>query len=571
MGVLFIILSNKSIKKFILLLLFVALPAQAITMSSWLSFLNMKSSLSQFHPDIGEIFKKCAMIGGIALGGSIITFLSIRHFKKRQKSRAEAAAKAEAADKEARRAEEERSKAAAVQKEAQENSERIRLEREDQQKREAERVRLAKIQKEEREKAILEEQRAEIAEIARQEVAGVDFYESKENVGPVAEKVAGEVAEPPDDFVEVDREIGFKCSQLTYGYVKALFNQNVSLQDYINQANSYSPEDRKKLAKIIVNNVDAEDEDEGRAFEYIENGYKNFAHILNGNFDAVPGYDQVVGMSDEEIVALQSEERAEEKEQIRQSYLSSMVSVVWCLYDCALRTGDAFIQGAFHEKSKNLYNFFLRYISFVNQDYKKMGLFGGNCNHPFAYQRVSTHLEELSKIKDICQYGIDIRFDKNGLACGFLPNKMTHILFIPYDSEDYKLILKPENYCMYNPGEIASHGSGAVRSKWETLAGSSNSEKHYRKERTPKKITSDFAKLMAQGSIDEEKRDQYNAEVKAWGIQRIVSLAADEFKEDTDIRSYVEELKREYNDTDKRFGREVIFGKAKLKELVNCE
>jgi len=229
-----------------------------------------------------------------------------------------------------------------------------------------------------------------------------------------------------EDFCKVGRNITVNLSQLTHSYVKALFDPNTSLQDCINQINDYSPEERMKLAKIFDHDIDASDKNEVRAFEYIGNGYKNLANILNGNFDAVPGYDKVACMSGKEARELQTEDRAEKKEKIRQSYLSSIISVVWCLYDCALRTGDAFEQGAFNKKSKKLYDFFLRYIIFVNPDHKQMGLFGGNCNHPYAYRRVSSHLEGL---KDLCQYGIDIRFDRDRAASNFLPNKMTHLLF----------------------------------------------------------------------------------------------------------------------------------------------
>ncbi len=250
--------------------------------------------------------------------------------------------------------------------------------------------------------------------------------------------------------------------------------------------------------------------------------------------------------------------------------MSSIVSVVWCLYDCALRTGDAFTQGAFHEKSEKLYNFFLCYIIFVNSDYRQMGLLGGNCNNPHAYQRVSSHLEGPAKERDIYQYGIDVRFGGNGSARNFLPNKMTHILFIPYDAEDYKFILKPEDDCMYRFEEIVWHGFGLGRSKWETFFWSSDGEKHQRKERIPKTIVSRFDELMNKSSIDEKKRGQYNAEAKAWGIQRIVSLA-DEFKEAAPVRSYIEQLKREHKHPEMRFGREVIFFEDELRKLVDCE
>ena len=348
--------------------------------------------------------------------------------------------------------------------------------------------------------------------------------------------------------------------------MKALFDPSISLQDYIIEINGYSPEVRMQLAKNFSHNIDAEYKNEVRALEYIDNGYKNLTNILNDNFNAVLGYGQVAGMTDEEVLALQSAEKAK----IRKSYLSSIISVVWCLYDCALRTGDAFTQGAFHEKSKNLYDFFLRYIIFVNPDYEKLGLLGGNCNDPYSYQRISSHLKGLAKKENIDQYGIDIRFGQNKGSMQFLPNEMTHILFIPYGPKDHRFILKPEDDCMYNYGEIISHFFGLVRSKWEGLFGSSDGEKHQRKERIPKKITSHFDELMRKASVDDETRAQYNAEVKAWGIQKIVALA-DEFKEDTDIRLYVEQLKNDNKHAYMRFGQEVIFGKTKLKELIAYE
>jgi len=89
MGVSYIMLSNKSIKKFILLSLFITLSAQAITMPSWLSFLSKQSNLSQFYPAIGKVFKKHTKVGAIVLVGCITTFLGVRYFKKQKARRKE--------------------------------------------------------------------------------------------------------------------------------------------------------------------------------------------------------------------------------------------------------------------------------------------------------------------------------------------------------------------------------------------------------------------------------------------------------------------------------------------------
>jgi len=567
MGVLYIVFRNKFIKKLILLSLFTTLPAQVTAMPSWFSFLSVKSSVSQFCLNIGRVFKKHTSVKAIVLGGCITTFLGMRRYFEKRKVRLE-----RAKEEQARLAQK-----AAAQKEALEVA----------------------AQKEALEVAVMAEQAVYLAVLTKQEEEAIDYYEAEKKVAAQeAEKEAAQqkkegddqvrlaaaqeeaaVEEPEEErdqsissegFVEVNGGVECHCSQLTHGYVKALFDSNITLRSYINQANGFSLNDREQLAKIAPHTIDAVDEGETRAFEYIESGYRNLANILNDNFDDVPGYGEVVGISDEKTGVLQSEEKAEERAKIRKNYLSSIISVVWCLYDCALRTGDAFEQGAFNQKSKNLYDFFLRYITFVNRDHKKMGWFGGNCNHPHAYQRVSTHLKECAKESDIYQYGIDIRFDKDSAARNFLPNKMTHILFIPYGPEDHKFILKPENDCMYNVSEIASHGVGLARSKWEALVEFSDGEKYQRKERIPKKIISDFATLMSQAPVSDEELVRYNAEVKARGIQRIVTLAADnKFKNVAFLRQFSEQLKKEYKHTNMRFGREVILPEEELKNLVH--
>lgn len=375
MGVLRIMFGDKFIKKFILLSLFITLPAQTITMSSWPSFLSMKSNVSQFHPAIGKIFKEYTTVGAIVLAGCVITFLGIRHFEKKKAKKRE---------------QEEQNR-----KKEEEKLGREKLKQVDWQEVERDRVMQA-VATGEAEKAKKVERNAAIIAERKDEAEVVDLHEPGASIVSAAENRIEEESERSDlsDFDAIDQQdIEVSCSQLTHGYLNALFNKDTSLQDYIIQVNNYSSEDRMKLAKALVHGIDAVNGDEVRAFEYIKSGYENLASILNDNFDGVPGYDQVVRMSDGQAAVLQSAKKAK----IRKNYLNSIVSVIWCLYDCALRTGDAFTQGAFNAKSKNLYDFFLRYITFVNPDYKQMGLFGGNCNNPYAYKRVSSHLKYLAK------------------------------------------------------------------------------------------------------------------------------------------------------------------------------
>ncbi len=334
------------------------------------------------------------------------------------------------------------------------------------------------------------------------------------------------------------------------------------MQDVIKSLNGYSSKEREKFAKSVFGPSDAATEDEIRALEYTREGYKHLFNLLKDNVGEVPGYNKVVNISDEECAEFQSEDKAK----IRKDYLNSLISVIWCLYDCALKTGDAFTQGAFNEQSKNLCDFFLRYITFVNPNHDQLGQLGGNFNHPFVYLRVSTHLKGIEGIN---HYGIDIRFDKDGPARNLLPNKMTHILFIPYDLKNHKFILKPEDDCMYNVGEVARHGVGLVLSQ----VGASDSEEHQRKERIPKRIISDFDRLIGESGIDQEEQVQHKEEVRKWGIQKIVNLANEnEFAVDSPIRQHIEKLKREYKHTDMRFGREIIFSEEELIKLTcNCE
>ncbi len=387
------------------------------------------------------------------------------------------------------------------------------------------------------------------------------------------ERRAGEENESSnlaESFYQVSRsEMSTQYSPLTYSYLQALYNprSDISLEEVIAQANSYSPQEREKLAKIMPHEIGVETADEIRAFEFIESGYANLAHILQDRVDAIAGYNRVASMPDEEYAEMQSDAKTKEKEEIRQDYLRSITSVVWALYDCALRTGDAFTQGAFNLQNKKLQDFFLHYIIFTNPNHKELGLLGGNCNHPHAYQRISSHLSALSKEQEILQYGIDIRFGENGAARNFLPNNMTHILFIPYNPENNKFILKPEDDCMYNFGEIAQHGVGLVRSKLEGLVGSAVSEKHQRKERIPKEVIDTFNELIDKSSVTNAQQEQYKKEVKAWGIQKIVSLE-NEFAVDSPMRQYIDELKKEKH-AEMRFGREVIFSEEELNLLIN--
>ncbi len=255
-------LRSKSIKKFILLSLFIALPVQTMTMPSWSSFLSIKKNLEELFSgvsiaDISKIFKKHKTAIAISLGGCV---------------------------------------------------------------------------------AML-------------------YYKSRNRRSKKKEK---KLKEGSKSFHEVGRNVlQFNCGKLTHDYVKGLFSQNTPLKDLIKLFNSYSPEEREEFAKSASDSSDSATEDEIRAFEYIQNGYKYLANILHGDLDKIPGYNQVACMSDAECAKLQSRGRVDEKKEIRQNYLSSIVAVVWCLYDCALQTGDAFTQGVFNEQNKNLYDIFI--------------------------------------------------------------------------------------------------------------------------------------------------------------------------------------------------------------------
>ncbi len=142
---------------------------------------------------------------------------------------------------------------------------------------------------------------------------------------------------------------------------------------------------------------------------------------------------------------------------------------------------------------------------------------------------------------------------------------MTHILFIPY-SENNKFILKPEDYCMYNFGEIAQHGVGWVRSKLESLSGSADREKHQRKERTPKEELDRFYELINSSNIPLEEQEQYKQQARALGIQGIVFLK-NEFVVDSPMHQYIDELEKEKH-SEMRFGREVIFSEEEILKFL---
>ncbi len=163
---------------------------------------------------------------------------------------------------------------------------------------------------------------------------------------------------------------------------------------------------------------------------------------------------------------------------------------------------------------------------------------------------------------------MDVRFDKDKAAFDFLHNIMRHILFIPYDYKKYKFILKPEDYCMYRGGDIMWHSFDLACSKVRGLVGSSDDEKHQRKEWIPKRTLNNFDRLIAEAGIDKEKQKQYKEEVRAFGIQGIVGLA-NEFVADSPIHQYIKELKVTYKHADMRFGREVIFTEEELMERVS--
>jgi hypothetical protein len=580
-------LLNKSIKKLILVSLLIVIPAQTMALS-WPSFSNIKNNVGQFILNAKQSLKKYSITVAVAVGGCVATCAAALGFKKKENVAAIAlgscvavyASKIYHQRKEAERIAKEDAKLDAA------LAEQYSIEQEEQ----------------EQDVKIAEENRHEMKQSVAKKIAehNAGFYKllqrpSSRNLLGIKQKAEpkesttqdriqeqqrklmrekkmvarnAEVSSLTESFYELSRnETKIVTSPLTRSYIQALYYPNTSLEKIIAQVNSYTPDEREKLAQRMPHEIDAETADEIRAFEFIEHGYANLAHILNNNIDAVSGYNRVARMSDEECTEFQSAAKAQEKEEIRQDYLRSIISVVWALYDCALRTGDAFTQGAFHMQNKKLQDFFLHYIIFVNKDHRQLGLLGGNCNHPHAYQRISSHLSALSKEKEIFQYGIDIRFGENGVSRNFLPNKMTHILFIPYDPEHNKFILKPEDDCMYNVKEIAWHGVGLVRSKLEGLVGSADSENHQRKERIPKKVIQKFDQLITSSGIAREQQEQYKKEIRSWGIQRIVSLE-NEFAAGSAMYQYINELKQ-YKHYTMRFGQEVIFSEEELKELIS--
>ncbi len=98
-------LRNKSIKKFILLSLFIVLPIQTITMPSRFSFSSIKKNLEQIFlgisiADISKIFKKYKTTVAITVGGCAVTCLAaVLYYKKRRKERRAKAKEKEAEEK----------------------------------------------------------------------------------------------------------------------------------------------------------------------------------------------------------------------------------------------------------------------------------------------------------------------------------------------------------------------------------------------------------------------------------------------------------------------------------------
>ncbi|NRB21877.1 hypothetical protein HRU45_04000 [Candidatus Dependentiae bacterium] len=386
------------------------------------------------------------------------------------------------------------------------------------------------------------------------------------------------------------------CSQLTRGYLQSLYlpqqaswpqylqswykKSNIqSKEDYFVAVNkNYSPDEHQALSQVQqVGNFANLHQQSKRAIDYINKGQRYLAALLNGQTKLVPGYAQVISKS-WVLVGIDKEVIAQAPADTRKQYLDSIISVVWALYDNSLNTKNGFSQGAFNMQNRAICNFFYEYIEFVNPGHKKMGLLGGNCNNPYGYQRMSTHLIALSKLKEIYQYGIDIRFEADQDAQPLLPNHMKHILFIPYDGENCGFIVKPEDDCMYQFKDIALHSVGVVRSKTEGLIADKTKEIHQRKERVPKKWIEQFNSLidsycpsenLLPGSVGQEPQWKKEDKAKACGVRFMLptlqELNGEPAKPEWRNKraEFVQELNK-YNHNHMRFGREIIFTQDEL-------
>ncbi len=101
-------LINRSIKKFILLSLFIALPAQTMSMPSLVSFSSMKESVTQIFSTMSKIFNKHKTTAVVALGSCVAICLGMLLYNRKKAARRIAEEREAEED---RRVEEERRKA----------------------------------------------------------------------------------------------------------------------------------------------------------------------------------------------------------------------------------------------------------------------------------------------------------------------------------------------------------------------------------------------------------------------------------------------------------------------------
>lgn len=250
--------------------------------------------------------------------------------------------------------------------------------------------------------------------------------------------------------------------------------------------------------------------------------------------------------SDRPIKDIIAEWNAKSDEEMRRK----LTTFMWFLLSKAMTKNQGFVEGAFSlPDTESRLTQFLKDI--------RVG-----CD------RDSTHLKSHSTMVA----GINI-YD------GSLPGGFCHILIQPIKGKN-RLFLKPEafgvmeQYTFSDLVQFGAHAVDTIASVGRKVAPSifgSDDKPEYRKERIPEKERRQFVELFTDVPGGKEAIAEVGSSGSGEGIQAMVKHLRARIKEGTLIptklegmRHFLEQLEKEYDHVDLRFGREVVFVESEL-------
>lgn len=281
---------------------------------------------------------------------------------------------------------------------------------------------------------------------------------------------------------------------------------------------------------------------------------------------------------------------------IQDSYLQSIINLMWFLYSRAMAKNQAFEEGTFviRDEQHRLYDYLMNFVELANPTIKK-SFEDPETNisqNQYAYSRSSSHFKLEQKItydgRPGRHYGIDTRFTKVGsgfAAQALLPAQKSHILF--GQIADNLIFIKFENVGLA-PQSAVYHGAEFIaaqtRKKNDALLKylektyiedfpktiqyylGSDDDPNYRKERIPLDFIDTCRDAASAANLSPEQTNDFIKIVSTKGIHGALAKIDEELTKKpksavwTQLKAHINglETKDGLDHQDIRYGREVI-------------